>query len=91
MARAPAFVQHQEGDVAPVEARGEFHPEEWQTFVHQQAWKTIRNDPQIWGSFVWNMFDFAVQSRDEGDRPHINDKGLVTDDRLVAKGRVLLL
>ncbi len=80
-----SVVQHQEGDLAPVETRGEFHPEEWQTFVHQEAWAAIQNNPKIWGSFVWNMSDFAVQGRDEGDRPHINDKGLVTDDRAVGK------
>jgi len=31
------------------------------------------------------MFDFAADHRDEGDRPGINDKGLVTHDRQVKK------
>ena len=35
----------------------------------------------IWGSFVWNMFDFASNHKREGDTAHINDKGLVTHDR----------
>ncbi len=37
------------------------------------------------GSFVWNMFDFGAAHRTEGDRPGINDKGLVTFDRKVRK------
>ena len=80
-----SVLQHQEGELSSVGAGSDFHPEEWQTFVHQQAWEAIRDNPQLWGSFVWSMFDFAVQGRNEGDRPHINDKGLVTDDRVTRK------
>ena len=39
----------------------------------------------MWGSFVWNMFDFASASRNEGDILGLNDKGLVTYDRKVKK------
>jgi beta-galactosidase len=35
----------------------------------------------IWGTFVWNMFDFGSNFRQEGNTPHINDKGLVSYDR----------
>ena len=31
------------------------------------------------------MFDFAVNGRDEGNTPHLNDKGLVTHDRRFRK------
>ena len=41
--------------------------------------------PFVWGSFVWNMFDFASDGRKEGDHPGRNDKGLVTYDRKVKK------
>ena len=34
---------------------------------------------------MWNMFDFGAAHRHEGDRPGINDKGLVTFDRKVRK------
>ncbi len=80
-----SVIQHQEGELSQVGSTSEFHPEEWQTFVHQEAWKAIQGNPKMWGSYVWNMFDFAVQNRDEGDRPNINDKGLVTDDRAIGK------
>ena len=39
----------------------------------------------IWGSFIWNLFDFGAAHRTEGDRPGINDKGLVTFDRKIKK------
>ena len=67
------------------ESRSPWHPEEYQGYFHEQAYRAIAADPQVWGSFVWNMFDFAADHRDEGDRPGINDKGLVTHDRAVRK------
>ena len=47
--------------------------------------------PWLWGKFIWNMFDFAVDSRNEGETPGRNDKGLVTYDRALEEGRLLLL
>src|SRR5450756_209895 len=41
--------------------------------------------PFLWCKFIWNMFDFAVGGRNEGDSPGRNDKGLVTYDRKVRK------
>ena len=45
----------------------------------------MKDNPQLWGSFVWNMFDFAAKSRKEGNTPSLNDKGLVTHDRQFKK------
>jgi len=58
-----------------------FHPEEKQTFFHISHIKMIAERDFIWGTFIWNMFDFGSNLRNEGDRPLINDKGLVTFDR----------
>lgn len=33
----------------------------------------------------WVMFDFAVDSRNEGSQAALNDKGLVTADRKIKK------
>ncbi len=44
-----------------------------------------RQRPFVWGSFVWCMFDFAVNTRHEGGQPGLNDKGLVTRDRKTKK------
>lgn len=65
--------------------RAPWHPEEWQSFFHEETWAAIAASEHVWGSFVWNMFDFAADHRDEGDRQGINDKGLVTHDRSVRK------
>ncbi|WP_334319165.1 GDSL-type esterase/lipase family protein [Termitidicoccus mucosus] len=62
-----------------------WHPEEYQSQIIEADYKQINETPGVWGSFVWNMFDFACPSRDEGDRPGNLDKGIVTYDRRVAK------
>jgi beta-galactosidase len=64
---------------------GASHPEEYQALLHEAAWKQIDARQYLWGSFVWNMFDFASDGRDEGSQPGINDKGMVTRDRAVRK------
>jgi beta-galactosidase len=45
----------------------------------------MKTRPYLWSKIIWNMFDFAVDSRDEGDTPGRNDKGLVTYDRRTRK------
>lgn len=64
---------------------GSWHPEEYQSLFHEAAWKQLASRPYIWGTFVWAMFDFASDGRNEGSRPGINDKGLVTRDRQIRK------
>ncbi len=62
-----------------------WHPEEWQTYYHIENWKVLDKKDFLWGTFIWNMFDFGAAHRTEGDRPARNDKGLVTFDRKVKK------
>ena len=62
-----------------------FHSEEWQAFSHERNWAQIVGDDRLWGTFVWVMFDFSVNGRDEGNIPCLNDKGLVTHDRRFRK------
>jgi len=64
---------------------GLWHPEEYQTYLHEQSWKTIEARPYIWFSTVWNGFDFSVDSRKEGFQPGINDKGLTCQDHSTKK------
>lgn len=64
---------------------GAFHPEEWQALVHETHWREMSRRPYLWCTFVWNMFDFASDTRREGDAPGRNDKGLVTYDRRTRK------
>ncbi|MFI9834659.1 glycoside hydrolase family 2 protein [Streptomyces sp. NPDC051913] len=67
------------------EPGGTWHPEEYQSLFHEAYWKQLAARPYIWGSYVWAMFDFASDGRNEGGRPGINDKGLVTHDRQIRK------
>jgi beta-galactosidase len=61
------------------------HTEEYEALLHENTWKVFARHPEIWGKFVWNMFDFAVDGRAEGDHAGRNDKGLVTYDRQTRK------
>jgi beta-galactosidase len=61
------------------------HSEEYQALLHENTWRILKQHPEIWGKFIWNMFDFAVDGRAEGDHAGRNDKGLVTYDRKVKK------
>ena len=61
------------------------HSEEYQNLFHEAYWQALAARPFVWGSFVWNMFDFAADARNEGDAPGRNDKGLVTYDRKTRK------
>lgn len=82
---AGASIYHQQDSLVKTVPTSWWHPENWQTYYHIENWKTISSRPYVWGSFVWNMFDFGAAHRTEGDRPGINDKGLVTFDRKVCK------
>jgi hypothetical protein len=61
------------------------HSEEWQALFHEAYWRTLRDRPWVFCKAVWNMFDFASDGRNEGEKPGINDKGLVTRDRKTPK------
>jgi beta-galactosidase len=66
-------------------AFGKEHPEDYQAYYHEESWRAMRDRPYIWAKFIWNMFDFAVDWRNEGDTPGRNDKGMVTIDRRTKK------
>jgi beta-galactosidase len=78
---AGANVAHHEQNPKAPRTDGPWHPEEWQAIVHETAWAAMKARPFVWGTFVWNMFDFTSNSRNEGGIPGRNDKGLVTYDR----------
>ena len=76
--------QHEQNPKAP-RADGQWHPEEYQAVLHEAAWAALEKRPYVWGTFVWNMFDFTSYWRHEGGVLGRNDKGLVTYDRQVKK------
>lgn len=77
--------QHQEGALVQPKPGGPFHPEEWQAHVHERDWAQAKDNPRLWGTFLWVMFDFASNGRNEGSNPGVNDKGMVTEDRRIKK------
>ena len=80
-----SIYQHSEDPVREPANAGHYHPEEYQNLFHETYWQEMQARPLLWCKFVWNMFDFAVAGRNEGDTPGRNDKGLVTYDRQVRK------
>ena len=81
-----ALTQHTDDpNGGPINPHGRPHPEEYQELYHEASWNILRSRPYVWGVFIWNMFDFSSDSRREGDLTDINEKGLVSYDRTVAK------
>lgn len=59
--------------------------EEYQASYHEYMLKCFARYPYIWGTYVWNTFDFAADARNQGGEPGMNHKGLVTFDRKTKK------
>lgn len=79
-----SVIQHEVPAKKP-DPRGAWHPEEYQSLFHECTWKQMTERPYLWGTFVWNMFDFAADHRAEGGAPGRNDKGLISYDRTIRK------
>lgn len=82
---AGGSIHHHQESLTKTDPDSYWHPEAWQTHYHIENWKAIDERPFIWGSFIWNLFDFGASHRTEGDRAARNDKGIVTFDRQVKK------
>lgn len=61
------------------------YTEEYHTLFHEQTWKIFEQRPFLWATYVWNMFDFGANIRDEGGVQGRNNKGLITYDRKIKK------
>lgn len=61
------------------------YTEEYQALVHEKAYAAFEDRPYLWATWLWNMFDFAADARDEGGCRGRNNKGLVTFDRKIKK------
>ena len=80
------LTQHTDNPLGgPVNVFGRPHPEEYESWVHEQSWKSLAARTYLSGVWIWNMFDFPSDLREEGDAIYLNDKGLVTFDRKVKK------
>lgn len=61
------------------------YTESYQAYYHEEVLRQIEEMPYLWCSYVWNMFDFACDSRNEAGFPGVNHKGLITYDRKIKK------
>ena len=61
------------------------YTEEYQAILHNHYAREIAARDWMWGSYVWNMFDFGSANRNEAGVKGRNNKGLVTFDRKTRK------
>ncbi|MDV6330392.1 glycoside hydrolase family 2 protein [Asticcacaulis sp. 201] len=82
---AGASILHQEDPPKAVIPQAYWHPEQYQALYHEANWNILKSRPYLWSNFIWVAIDFPSFRRNEGDRPAINDKGLITEDRKTKK------
>ena len=61
------------------------YSEGYHSRFHEHYLNTINGTEWLWGSYVWNMFDFGSSMRNEGGVRGRNNKGLVSFDRKIKK------
>ncbi len=61
------------------------YSEQFQALYHEYMLRMFHRMPYLWGTYVWNMFDFGADGRDEAGDYGKNHKGLVSMDRRVKK------
>lgn len=78
-----AISQHKDNIIwaEDIDSWGKRHPENYQSAMHEDIWRQFCERPYIWGKYIWCMFDFASDGRQEGDTKGLNDKGLCTRER----------
>lgn len=64
--------------------KGDF-TEQYQSLYHEHMLEMFSARPYIWSTFVWNMFDFGADARNDAGDCGVNHKGLVSFDRKVKK------
>ena len=68
----------------PNPVKGDYS-EQYQALYHEHMLQMFSTRPWLWSTFVWNMFDFAADAREEAGDNGVNHKGLVSFDRKVKK------
>lgn len=69
---------------SPKPEKGDY-TESYQALYHEHMLEMFSTRPYIWGTYCWNMFEFAAAGRDEANDPGKNHKGIVTFDRKTKK------
>lgn len=83
---AGGSIYHQAGELVQPKAGGNWHPENWQSHLHETMYPyTLRPKSIVWGWFVNYMFDYGATGRSQGQGNGVDDMGLVTFDRKYPK------
>ncbi|MGS0972422.1 MAG: glycoside hydrolase family 2 protein [Candidatus Izemoplasmataceae bacterium] len=61
------------------------YTEEFHALWHEKTYEILSNIDYVWGTYVWNMFTFGSDVRQEGGIKGKNNKGLVSFDRKIKK------
>ncbi|MGL6312847.1 glycoside hydrolase family 2 protein [Vibrio sp. WXL103] len=61
------------------------YTEEYHAQYHEEVLEIFDRYDYVWGSYVWNFFDFGSDMRNEGGVAGRNNKGLITFDRAIKK------
>ena len=80
-----AISLHSDNALGGPESRNRPQAEEYESYLHEQNWSTLRSKPYLWATFLWNSFDFGSTTRSEGNAQDINTKGIVTFDHKYKK------
>ncbi|MCR4588177.1 MAG: glycoside hydrolase family 2 protein [Lachnospiraceae bacterium] len=65
---------------SPKPKKGDY-TEGYQALYHEHMLEMFETRPYIWGTYLWNMFEFAAAGRNEAGDPGKNHKGVITFDR----------
>ena len=69
---------------SPKPEKGDYS-ESYQALYHEHMLEMFSKRPYLWGTYCWNIFEFAAAGRDEAGDPGKNHKGLITFDRKIKK------
>lgn len=65
---------------SPKPEKGDY-TESYQALYHEYMLEMFAKRPYLWGTYCWNMFEFAAAGREDAGDPGKNHKGLITFDR----------
>lgn len=66
-------------------ARDTYQPESYHSFLHEHSWRAIKERPYIWATYLWTMTEFLVPGYNEGDKPGLHNKAIISEDRNTMK------
>lgn len=69
---------------SPNPEKGDYS-QQYQCIYHEHMLELFHKRPYLWSTYVWNMFDFGADGREEAGDNGVNHKGLVTFDRKIKK------